>query len=383
MTPKQRMLAAYRGQAVDTTPVAPEFWYYYPAKVLGVDMIQFQREVPFWKALQTTFRKHATEGWGATFPSNKSPHRSSSSSFTAIGDGRFRDRSTVRYKDATFTASTVYDPEEPSWSEEQLVKSADELPGYLDMQLDPDATHDFSGCLTAHAAVGEDYLLEMWMGVPFFDFFSGAMGFEDASLFFLSDNDEWLERARKRYTEYQLELARKACAQTPFESFVLGCSASCTSLLGTSLWRRWDKPFIAALAQELHLHGRLLHVHFHGRSLEAAADFPEMGVDSVCPFERPPGGDVGGLEGLVELRRRLGERVAMNGNVHTVETLIRGTPEDVRREVREIKSAFRGSRRLIIGTGDQVGKETPEENIAAMIEEGRAPHPFQGAGSPT
>jgi hypothetical protein len=61
----------------------------------------------------------------------------------------------------------------------------------------------------------------------------------------------------------------------------------------------------------------------------------------------------------------------MNGNVHTVETLIRGCPEDVRREVREIKAAFAGSARCIIGTGDQVGAETSEENLLAMIEEGK------------
>ena len=59
----------------------------------------------------------------------------------------------------------------------------------------------------------------------------------------------------------------------------------------------------------------------------------------------------------------------MNGNVHTVETLIRGRPADARREVREILEAFRGNPRVIIGTGDQVGRETPEENLHAMIEE--------------
>jgi hypothetical protein len=33
-----------------------------------------------------------------------------------------------------------------------------------------------------------------------------------------------------------------------------------------------------------------------------------------------------------------------------------------------ILEAFDGSPRLIVGTGDQVGGETPEENIQAMIE---------------
>jgi len=105
--------------------------------------------------------------------------------------------------------------------------------------------------------------------------------------------------------------------------------------------------------------------------METAEDFAEIGVDCVCPFERPLGGDIEGVEGLKELRRKLKDKVTVNGNIHTVETLIRGTARDVRREVREIKEAFSGSARLIIGTGDQVGYETTEDNIYAMIEEAR------------
>jgi uroporphyrinogen-III decarboxylase len=115
----------------------------------------------------------------------------------------------------------------------------------------------------------------------------------------------------------------------------------------------------------------LVHVHFHGKCRETLEDFAELGMDCVCPFERPPGGDVKGRAGLAEVREKLADRVTMNGNVHTVETLIRGGPDDVRREVREIKEAYAGCRRLIIGTGDQVGGETPEENIIAMVEEAR------------
>jgi uroporphyrinogen-III decarboxylase len=103
--------------------------------------------------------------------------------------------------------------------------------------------------------------------------------------------------------------------------------------------------------------------------MDTVADFAEIGVDCVCPFERPPGGDVVGLEGLRKVAQRLQGRTTMNGNVHTVETLIRGRPADARREVREILEAFRGNPRVIIGTGDQVGRETPEENLHAMIEE--------------
>ena len=138
------------------------------------------------------------------------------------------------------------------------------------------------------------------------------------------------------------------------------------------MWREWDKPYLKAIADEVHKHNKLLHIHFHGRSIQTAEDFKEIGIDCVCPFERPPGGDIDGLEGLRYVREKLGGKVTMNGNVHTVETLIRGNVQDVKREVREIKEAFEGEPRLIIGTGDQVGVETPEENILAMIEEAKA-----------
>ncbi len=67
-TKKMRMLNAYKGIFSDRYPVAPEFWYYYPAKVLGVSMIEFEREIPFWKSLNYVFEKYDCEGWGISFP---------------------------------------------------------------------------------------------------------------------------------------------------------------------------------------------------------------------------------------------------------------------------------------------------------------------------
>ena len=64
--------------------------------------------------------------------------------------------------------------------------------------------------------------------------------------------------------------------------------------------------------------------------------------------------------GVKKIRELLQDKVTINGNVHTVETLIRGSTLNVRKEVSEIKEAFNGSSRIIIGTGDQVGRETPE-----------------------
>jgi sugar/nucleoside kinase (ribokinase family) len=94
-TPKQRMLNAYRGLPSDYVPVAPEFWYYLPARLLGMDMIQFEREVPHWEALQQTFKHYGTEGWGATFASVPAPDVHWKSDWVELGDGRYESRNSM------------------------------------------------------------------------------------------------------------------------------------------------------------------------------------------------------------------------------------------------------------------------------------------------
>ncbi len=375
MKPKERMLRAYKGEPVDTVPVAPEFWYYYPAKILGVDMIEFERNIPLWRGLKTTFEYFACEGWGAAFTTPQNEDKHIRRTLKNIGDKKYEETTEISWQGRikqTMGTKKIYHASEPSWVTEHPVKSPEEIPAYVDMELDPNNRYDFSEVIQAHAETGEAYLLEFWLGVPFFDFFGQAMGFEKAVYYFLSEEDKTLWEYHHRYTDYTCELVRRVCGETGFESFVIGCSSSCNSLLGPDLWRKWDKPYITAVAEEVHRHGRMLHIHFHGKSGETLGDFVETGVDCVCPFERPPGGDIEGAAGLTEVRRHLRDRVTMNGNVHTVKTLIQGSQKDVQREVREIKEAFRGSKRFIIGTGDQVGRETREENLWAMIREGRS-----------
>ena len=371
LTPKQRMLNAYRGVETDSTPVAPEFWYYYPAKVLGMNMVEFEREVPHWLALQATFRRYGTEGWGIIAPEVTGPDTTTESTLAKISEERYRETTVHHYRGHEFTSSRLYSVSDPSWPEKMVAGNELELAQCLEVQLSGEREPEFTEANRAYTAVGEDYLLELYLGEPFFDTVAGLMGFEQAALYFQDEHEDSLQNYLDRFVQSQRELLRRAVGATPFESYFIGCSYSCNSLLGARLWQKWDKPYIQAMATELHAYGRLLHIHFHGRSIRTAAEFADIGIDCVCPFERPPGGDVAGLEGLQKLRALLDEKVTMNGNVHTVETLIRGGPADVRREVQQIKEAFQGSRRLIIGTGDQVGRETPEANIWAMVDEAR------------
>jgi hypothetical protein len=365
------MLAAYRGLPVDTVPVAPEFWYYLPARLLGVDMVTFQREVPLWEALLQTFKHYGTEGWGVVFPHVPAPDVRSQEEWVPLGDGRFESRVTTTTPLGTLYGRQQFDRHEPSWSVERSIKEfTRDWPAYRMATLGAVEAADWSGVQRALDTVGEHYLLEAWVGVPFFDYLAGGReGGLEQGIFDLLEHEAYCEELQEAYIDHQRRLTREAFRHTTAESVCIGCSWSCVSLIGPALWRRWDLPVIRAVAEEAHAAGKLLHIHYHGKCHAVLEELATCGADCICPFERPPGGDI---TDLAEVRRILGDRVTINGNVHTVETLIRGSADDVRREVAEIFAQWGpDKRRLILGSGDQVGVETPEENIYAMIETGR------------
>ena len=71
---------------------------------------------------------------------------------------------------------------------------------------------------------------------------------------------------------------------------------------------------------------------------------------------------------LAEIKRLYGDRLALMGNLHTTDVMLRGTPEDVERAARQaIEDAAEGGG-FILSTGDQCGRDTPDENIFRLIE---------------
>ncbi len=283
------MLNAYRGAFSDRVAIAPEFWNYYPAKLLGVDMIEFERNVPFHQALKKTFVTYGCEGWGLAFPTVPNDKVKTEVREKWLDADTLQVRQVIRTSAGTLESASVFTKEEPSWGIERPVKNLESDLAAWEICVfggDP-GDMDIPKMIAAWNEVGETYLLEAWMGVPFFDFFAGGRdgGFETAIFDFLNpDFEPKLRELQQRYLERMVCMATILCERTPFESLCIGCSASCNSLIGPNLWREWDKPVIRAVAEEIHRHGKLLHIHFHGKCMDAVADFAEIGIDCVCPF---------------------------------------------------------------------------------------------------
>jgi hypothetical protein len=367
-TPRERMLAAYEGWWSDCTPVAPEFWYYIPARVLNVPMMTLELEIPHWKALQKTFQHYKCEGWGIVAPALPPDYGGVCETVTRkVDENHYEATTTMSSGGQTLTSTRIYSLAEPSWITERFIKDFDrDWSLYERMTLVPPEVLDWTGVQQALDAVGDAYLLEVFVGFPFIDYAGEPrQGGLEQVILDLCDRESDMVARLDRYITYMRRLVQAVFERTTARSIFIASSWSSMSLLSPAIWRKWEKPVLQAAVETAHNCGGLVHHHFHGKCLKILPDLADLGLDCICPFERPPGGDIVDLS-LV--RDELADRTAFNGNVHTVETLIRGTPTDVRREVAEILQAFEGSPCLIVGTGDQVGAETPDENIHAMIE---------------
>lgn len=81
---------------------------------------------------------------------------------------------------------------------------------------------------------------------------------------------------------------------------------------------------------------------------------------------------------LAVVKREVGNKVCIMGNVDPINMLLNGSPEDVRREsIRVIETGKQGGG-YIFSSGEMVPRDVPEENMRAMLavgrEFGRYPH---------
>jgi uroporphyrinogen decarboxylase len=142
-----------------------------------------------------------------------------------------------------------------------------------------------------------------------------------------------------------------------------------TFITGTEeMFRRVAFPAVKRVTELASAAGIPTHLHSCGperRLVEIMAEETDLTV--IDPLEVPPMGDCD----LAGLKKRFGDKIVLKGNLHTTETMLCGSEEDVARASREAIDAAAYGGRFILSTGDQCGRDTPFQNIRAMIETAR------------
>jgi len=134
-------------------------------------------------------------------------------------------------------------------------------------------------------------------------------------------------------------------------------------LFSPALFRRFVKPRLKAMIDVAHSYGVRAFHHDDGAIRRLIPDLIEMGIDVLNPIQwRCKGME---REGLA---RDFGGSVVFHGAIDNQETLPFGTPEDVRRQVRETIDIFRGCKGYIVAPCHNIQPNTPTENILALYQ---------------
>jgi uroporphyrinogen decarboxylase len=172
--------------------------------------------------------------------------------------------------------------------------------------------------------------------------------------------DEMIQRA-----EHRMEIIASLEEKPDF----LFCGAS-GSLVWQSprMFRELALPVLKRVTEMAWDLGIPTHVHSCGPErllVKMAAEETKLTI--IDPLEVPPMGDCD----LAELKRLYGNKIILKGNLHTTNVMLNGSVEDVVRASKKCIDDAAAGGSFILSTGDQTPRDTPFENIFAVVETAR------------
>jgi len=134
-------------------------------------------------------------------------------------------------------------------------------------------------------------------------------------------------------------------------------------MMAPELWRKLLKPGFRAYIDLAHRYGLPVMHHTCGSVLELIPDFIECGLDILQSLQPSAAGmDLGAL------KREFGRDLCFHGSIDIQHTLPRGTPQEVRDEVRRRMEAGKPGGGFIIGTAHNLQLDVPLANTLALFE---------------
>ena len=195
--------------------------------------------------------------------------------------------------------------------------------------------------------------MQMWI-----DFFEGNL---ESAIYAYYDHpeifEEWAELAEKLLVKQaEIYLSLKP------DLLLLGGSGTIT-LASPELARKFALPAIKKICRLAKEAGILTMLHSCGKSMALLEMLTETDLNCVNPLEEPPMGDVN----LAEVKRLYGKKMSLMGNLNTTSVMLKGSAADVEEAAKKAIDDAGKDGGFLLSTGDQCGRDTPEENIFTLV----------------
>ena len=188
------------------------------------------------------------------------------------------------------------------------------------------------------------------------------MGFEPFS-YALVDRPALIGELFRRIGSIQCEVLRRVVKMDNIFAIWYGDDLAYTEglMISPKYLRQYLFPWLEELMSIAHDAGLPFIMHSDGRLYDILDDLIAMGLNALHPIE-PKAMDIN------DLKARYGHKLALFGNIDLGSTLVRGTPDDVRTEVRQrIKDLAPGGG-YAVSSSNSITRYVPVENYSALRE---------------
>ena len=371
MTSRERFLAALRNQVPDRVPVAPDISTYIPTRRTGLPFweVLMEGKVPLWQAYLDAAEYFGLDPW--TAPVMGPP--------ILYEEPRVEWRTQRRLdtsRDAMVQTMTAKTPD-GELTQEDICFRGD--PPATTVKLIEDLPRDFRKFKHLHpwpraldlktletfrqACQQRQCAFGVTVTYPGFHMWNcyvrgGIQTLAYAEMDTPEILQEWFEWDLERGTR-MMELLLEA----DLDYLLFGGSGTIT-LASPALAAKYALPALRKWSHMASRAGLPTMIHSCGRN-RVLADMlvDQTAVGLLNPLEPPPMGDID----LAEIKRVHGRRLAFMGNLHTTDVMLRGSAASVEQQAVEAMRAAGSGGGFVLSTGDQCGRETPEENLFAVV----------------
>lgn len=371
LTPRERMLLAMTNRVPDCVAVAPDISNMVPCRLTGKPFweIYYFGEPPLWRAYIDAVRYFGFDAWFADgsmqfqWPGERysaiEELRKTSERWVVTTRGRIDDR---RYRIET----TYYAADSPTRTGRPLTDIEADWP-LLEKFFAPPVGYNPALLKRQRAELGDLGAFGVAIGYPgfhtWFEMFTGGMS--DLSVWYF-ERHEWIERLRAMHERQLVAQMEMILAERP--DFVLLGGSGTLTLQSPKIARELSLPTIQKLTRMAKEAGVPTMLHSCGKErLLVRWCAEETDLNCINPLEIAPMGDCD----LAEVKASHGHQIALMGNLHTTDVMLFGSPADVERAAVAAIDAAGSGGGFILSTGDQCGRDTPDENIFKLVEVAR------------
>jgi uroporphyrinogen decarboxylase len=176
-------------------------------------------------------------------------------------------------------------------------------------------------------------------------------------------NPDFVEEMFDRIIDFNLVVTRRLC-RFPIDAFHFGddWGQQHGLIIDPDLWRRFFKKRLKKMYDAVHDAGLPVSIHSCGDITEIIPDLIEIGVNMISPLQAE-------AMDFNYLKKQFGKYLSFWGGVSTQKTLPKGTPREVREEIRERIRILAKQGGYILAPSHELQGDIPLENMLAFIDE--------------